>query len=544
MPAINVAVRSHGVAGRVEVSQPYLSVHTVRVLLLFSIGYAIACGYGFLFGQETAAPLWFPDSVLLCALLLAPIEKWWLYLAVAIPIRFIPGLHPEMPLWALLGISGNDILKGMFAAYLLRRIARGPFRVSDVRMVVPYVGIAVFLIPTLSAFGGAVVRYWLGYPFWQAWHQWFLGDALANLVLTPALLYWCAGQYRELRPRALEILFWVIGFSICLHYSFLHTYSSYLPIALYAPVPFLIWAAVRFGPIGASSALSLVALLSIVGAAGRHGAFSAFLPAQPLLFVQLFLAVLSVPVLFVAILTKERSDAEMHLRESREILSENYERVRDLGAKLIRAQEDERKRIALELHDDISQRLSMLAAGLDEYGTRLPPGMSREQVQLSSLKQSADEVAEAIRQLSHELHSSALHHLGLAKGLRGLCRTISERNHIVIDLQSDEVSEISYDLGLCLFRVAQEAINNAVKHSGAGRIEVLLLQNPNLVRLVIKDDGAGFNSTLPSNGLGLVGMRERLRIAGGTFTLTSGLGRGTMIEAVVRTAAAMHAGAG
>jgi signal transduction histidine kinase len=544
MSAENVVSRSQDIAGHREISQPYLSVHTVLLLLLFSIGYLAACSYGFLFGENSAAPLWFPDSVLLCALLLAPIEKWWLFLAVAIPIRFVPGLHPQMPFWALLGTSGNDIVKGVLSAYLLRRIARGPFNVTNIRMIAPYLGIAVFLVPMLSALGGAAVRHAQGFAFWSSWNEWFIGDALASVVLTPALLYWSSGHYRELRPRALEIMFWSCGFAVCLHYTFLHTYSDFLPIALYAPVPFLIWAAIRFGPIGASSALSLVALFSIVGVAGRNSNFSAAAHPQHLLFVQLFLAVLSVPVLFVAILMKERSDVVLHLRESREILSENYDRVRDLGAKLIQAQEHERKRIALELHDDISQRLSMLSAGLDEYGTRLPAGMAREQVQLSSLKQGADEVADAIRELSHELHSSALHHLGLTKGLRGLCRTISERHHIVVDLQADEISDLSNDLGLCLFRVAQEAINNAVKHSGANRIDVLLVRNPNSVRLVIKDKGVGFNSTLPSNGLGLVGMRERLRIAGGTFTLTSSPGHGTMIEAVARTAAAMSAVAG
>jgi signal transduction histidine kinase len=543
MPASDVSTRSQDIGGDPQISQPYFSLHDLRLLLLFSVGYFIACGYGFLFGTDTAAPLWFPDSVLLCALLLAPFQKWWLYLVVAISIRFCPGLHPSMPLWVLLGTSGNDVLKGALSAYLLRRIVRGPFNVDNLRIIAPYLGISVFLVPMLSAFGGAAVRHAQGFPFWPSWSEWFMGDALANVVLTPALLYWLSGYYRELRPRAIELLLWSCGFAICLHYTFSHTYSDFLPVALYIPVPFLIWAATRFGPIGASSALSLVALASIVGIAGRNGAFSAGAQPEHLLFVQLFLAVVSVPVLFVAILTKERSDVELHLRESQEKLSENYDRVRDLGAKLIQAQEHERKRIALELHDDISQRLSILSAGLDEFGMQLPPQMTEERVQLSSLKQGSDDAADAIRRLSHELHSSALHYLGLTKGLRALCRTISERHHIAVDLRSDEISDISYDLGLCLFRVAQEAINNVVKHSGATEVEVLLLRSPGSIRLVIKDKGIGFNGTLRSNGLGLVGMQERLRIVGGTFTLTSTPGHGTTIEAVVRPPAAMRAGA-
>jgi signal transduction histidine kinase len=542
MPASNVATRSQDIAGHIEVSQPYLSVQAIGILLLFAIGYFVACGYGFLFGQDTAAPLWFPDSVLLCALLLAPIEKWWLYLAVAIPIRFVPGLHPPMPLWALLGTSGNDIVKGVLGASLLRRIARGPFHITNLRMIAPYLGIAVFLTPMLSALGGAAVRHAQGYSFWPSWNEWFIGDALANVVLTPALLYWCSGHYRGLRPRIVEILLWSCGFAVCLHYTFSHTYSDFLPIALYAPVPFLIWAATRFGPIGASSALSLVALFSIVGVAGRNGAFSASAQPQHLLFVQLFLAVLSVPVLFVAILMQERSDVELHLRESRGKLNENYNRVRDLGAKLISAQEGERKRIALELHDDISQRLALLSAGLDQCVMDLPAGMAKERTQLITLKRSTDETADAIRELSHELHSSAFHHLGLATGLRGLCRTIARRHHIAVDLRADEVSNLPYELCLCLFRVAQESISNAVKYSKANRVTVQLFQNFTSVHLTVKDEGIGFDWAKSSNGLGLVSMQERLRIVGGTFTLNSSPGHGTMIEAVVHRAPPMDDG--
>jgi MASE1/Histidine kinase len=219
----------------------------------------------------------------------------------------------------------------------------------------------VLLAPMLSAFGGAAARRELGYAFWPAWNQWFLGDAIANLVLTPAILYWCSGLYRELRPRVLEILCWIVGFTACLYYS-LSLIPS--PIPLYAPVPFLIWAAIRFGPIGASSSLSFIALLSMVSVAGGKESISASLGPQHVLAVQLFLAVMSVPVLCVAILIKERGAVETRLRENQETLSENYDRVRDLAAKLINAQDDERRRIALELHDDIGQRMALLSMRL------------------------------------------------------------------------------------------------------------------------------------------------------------------------------------
>jgi signal transduction histidine kinase len=519
----------------------YFGVDDLRSLLLFALAYFAAYGYGSLFGQANSSPLWFPDSVLLCALLLTPLRKWWFYLLAAASIRLMPGLHPPVPYWFLFATCMNDLLKGMFAGYLLRRITPDSTRLSSLHTFVVYLGVAVLLVPVLSAFGGAAARRALGYAFWPAWNQWFLGNAVANLVLTPALLYWCRGRYRELRPRVLETLFWIVGFTACLYYS-LSLIPS--PIPLYAPVPFLIWAAIRFGPIGASSALSLIALLSMASVTVGKESVSASFEPHHVLTVQLFLAVMSVPVLCVAILIEERGAVETRLRESQEKLSENYARVRDLAAKLINAQDDERRRIALELHDDISQRVVLLSVGLGDWCQKLPEGMAEERVQISNLKTTADETASAIRDLSHALHHSAFHHLGLAKGLRGLCSAISGQHRIAVHLQADDTPNLPYDLSLCLFRVAQEALANAVKHGKAKQIAVQLAQNASSIRLVVTDDGIGFDASSAFDGLGLVSMQERVRIVGGTFTLTSSPGQGTTVEAVAETTRAMRAGAG
>ena len=533
MPAGVVANTSRDAAELFEESYPYFSAHNFRNLLVFAVTYLAACWYASFFSQTTAAPLWFPDSVLLCALLLTSSKRWWPYLVVAVMIRFIPASSPAVPNWFLFATAANDLLKAVFAAYLLRRITPGSIRVSNLRTTATYLGIAVILTPMLSAFAGAFARRELGYTFWPAWSQWFLGDALANLVLTPALLYWCWGLYHELRPRRLEILVWIIGFAVCLYYSIPLIHSDYSPIALYAPVPFLIWAATRFGPIGASSALSLIALVSMFHVSNGQGLFLANLAPQNVLFVQLFLAVMSVPVLSVAILIEERRSVEIRLRESQKKLSENYDRARDLAAKLMNAQELERKRIALELHDDIAQRLSLLSNELDTWNRELSVGMTKERERLSSLKQSTEEVGTAVHDLSHQLHSSVLHHLGLAKGLRGLSKTISQQHHLVVDVEADEVLKIPSDISLCLYRVAQEALSNSVKHGRAKRIAVQLFQNAGMLRLIVKDEGIGFDLATSSNGLGLVSMQERLRMLEGTLTIISSPGQGTIIEAVV-----------
>jgi two-component system sensor histidine kinase UhpB len=541
MAASFLAKTSSAPAERFAVYLSRFSARDFLNLALFAVAYSVASGYVSLFGQTEAAPLWFPDSVLLCALLLTPYGRWWPYLTVALAIRFIPAPISTLPPWFLLATVANDLIKAGMAGYLLRRFSPTAIRLSNLRTFAVYSGIAVFLLPALSAFGGAAARQALGFAFWPAWNQWFIGDALANLVLTPALLCWCWGRQREQHPDPLEIVLWLIGFAVSLHYSFSLIHSNYAPVAFYAPVPSLIWAASRFGLIGASSSLSLIALLSMVGITGAQGLFPGSPAPQNVLFVQLFLAVMSVPILFAAILIEERGAVEMRLRESQEKLRENYRRARELAVKLINAQEDERKRIALELHDDIGQRLSLLSVALDEWEVELPSRLSFEHAQLSGLRRSAKELVAAVHDLSHQLHSSTFQHLGLVGGLRGICRSISQQHHIAVDFQYHEVSELSYDTSLCLFRVAQEALNNAVKHGRAKQIAVQLVQNNGSVQLIIKDAGVGFDSRERSTGLGLVSMQERLRILGGTLTLISSPGHGTLIEAVVKTTSSVTA---
>ena len=141
------------------------SVSTVEFvgLFVFALGYLAAYGFGN-FTQAKASPLWFPDSVLLCALLQAPRRKWWLYLAIAVPIRFI-GPHAALPLWFICATTANDMVKATCAAYLLRRLPNGSSHPATMSQLTTFLGVAVLLVPALSAFAGAATRYLLGYGF-------------------------------------------------------------------------------------------------------------------------------------------------------------------------------------------------------------------------------------------------------------------------------------------------------------------------------------------------------------------------------------------
>jgi PAS domain S-box-containing protein len=210
--------------------------------------------------------------------------------------------------------------------------------------------------------------------------------------------------------------------------------------------------------------------------------------------------------------------------------------VIDLSGRLISAQEDERSRIARELHDDFSQRLALLAIQLGQASQSLPDTDKALGESLHAMWERTTELSADIHKLSHQLHSSKLHHLGLLAAAKSLCEETGKQHHVQIEFLHHEMpEEISPDVGLCFFRIVQEALNNIVKHSGAKQAHVEFVGSPSLIRLRIVDAGVGFDpsSMAARGGLGLASMRERLRLLGGTIALYSSPMEGTEIVAEV-----------
>lgn len=210
--------------------------------------------------------------------------------------------------------------------------------------------------------------------------------------------------------------------------------------------------------------------------------------------------------------------------------------VIDLSGRLISAQEDERSRIARELHDDFSQRLAVLAIQLGQASRSLPKADKALSDSLNAMWERTTELSSDIHKLSHQLHSSKLHHLGLLAAAKSLCEEIGKRHDIQIEFLDREMpEEISPDVGLCFFRIMQEALNNIVKHSGAKQAHVEFVGSPSQIRLRIVDAGVGFDpgSVAAREGLGLASMRERLRLLGGTIALYSSPMEGTEVVAEV-----------
>ncbi|MGA8489746.1 MAG: PAS domain-containing protein [Terriglobales bacterium] len=209
------------------------------------------------------------------------------------------------------------------------------------------------------------------------------------------------------------------------------------------------------------------------------------------------------------------------------------EALSDVNRRLIDAQEQERTRIARELHDDIGQRLALLTIELEEIKQHLASSDPEASTRMQDVAKRAVEIGDEVRALSHRLHSSQLEYLGVAAAAAGFCKELSEQQRVKIDFaQSGLLGAVPRDISLCLFRVLQEALHNAVKYSGVQRFAVQLRGSTNEIHLTVRDSGTGFDPEAAMNGrgLGLISMRERVSLVKGTISIASRLMRGTEIS--------------
>jgi two-component system, LuxR family, sensor kinase FixL len=291
-------------------------------LCLFELAFYFAYRYGMSFSQECAAPFWFPDSVLLCALLLSKPKRWWLFVLAPLPIRLFFGFASNLPLWFLLGVYAIDSVKGLLTASVLRRFNKNPLRLETVKEFAVFCLFAVLLIPAASAFGGAALRHSLGYAYWFAWEQWFMGNVLAQLIVTPAILYLVMGFPWNVpalsAKRWAEGGFLTVGLIVTGYLAFSTGADGmgFTEPRFYAPVPFLFWAAIRFGMLGAIGAITTVAFLSVEAALVGRGPFSGRSPADTALALQQFLLLRAAPLYLIAILIEQTKSDERSLRES------------------------------------------------------------------------------------------------------------------------------------------------------------------------------------------------------------------------------------
>jgi signal transduction histidine kinase len=209
------------------------------------------------------------------------------------------------------------------------------------------------------------------------------------------------------------------------------------------------------------------------------------------------------------------------------------QRMLELSSQLIKAQEKERSRIARELHDDLNQRLALLSLEMDQLGQE-PPGSADEfRRRMHDLWNAVRLISVDINRIAYQLHPSKLDTLGLVPALSGLCNEISKRHLLSVEFTNDNIPEsLSGDVGLCIFRIVQEALSNVIKHSGAHKARVELSGGAQIIQLRIADAGKGFEiaTVKERGGLGLISMQERIRLVGGEMSIKSEPLCGTQID--------------
>ena len=227
----------------------------------------------------------------------------------------------------------------------------------------------------------------------------------------------------------------------------------------------------------------------------------------------------------------KRRRAELELRGSQTNLRVSYDRIRHLSRRLLGEQEAERARIARELHDDINQQLAILSIELDRLVADQQQAADAKRV--SRALETAHGIEKSVRELSHRLHPSRLQLVGLVASLDSLRADFSSPQQSIAFEHRDVPARIDHEIALCLFRVAQEALGNALRHSEARHIWIELRGELSRVVLAISDDGKGFDPGVPNTGLGLISMRERVESVGGILEIQGAPSSGTCLRVTV-----------
>jgi len=210
------------------------------------------------------------------------------------------------------------------------------------------------------------------------------------------------------------------------------------------------------------------------------------------------------------------------------------ERV-ELSGRLINAQEQERARLAREIHDDFSQRIALLANELDFVCRMIGESAGEASERLHQLQTRVREFGDDLHALSQRLHSSRLEYLGLGPAVRSYCAEIAEQHQIQIEVHQNVPRTLPPEVALCLFRIVQEGLRNVIQHSRASKVDVLLEGGVQAVSLTISDNGVGFepSSSFASRGIGISSMSARAQMLGGTFDVLSRPAQGTQIAVIL-----------
>src|SRR6266513_63015 len=328
MKSASVSLEAAGVPSVARNGSTFSTVFDRRLLLIglwVFAGYYVGCKIGFAltFHPHPVSVLWPPNSVLVAALLLTPPRVWWFVLLAAFPAHLAAQFQSHVPPLMILCWFISNSCEALIGAGLTRYLVGGPIRFRSLRNASIFCLCVVFIGPFLSSFLDAafvVGNHWGQGTYWELIRIRFSSNALAALIVVPLIVTWATIGKSGLRTarlsRYLEACALFLGlFSVS--YAVLYKFGRGADSALlFLPLPFLLWAAVRFGSLGASSAISIVGFLAIWSGSHGHGPFSGGTAEQNALSIQIFLIVLAIPLMFLAAVIEERAKGETELRES------------------------------------------------------------------------------------------------------------------------------------------------------------------------------------------------------------------------------------
>jgi signal transduction histidine kinase len=519
---------------------------SIRAPFLVSLAYYFGARGAFAIGtlsDKIFAPFWPPNVILFCTLLLVPKRRWWVYIAAVFPAHIIAEMRVDMPAAPALVAFVTNCAVALLSAFGVRRFLGDPPFFGTLRNATLYVLITAGISPAIAALGGAFVQILSGgsiADYWAYWGNWCIANALGSVTLGPMFLLWFSPSPESLpstpRRKTEGIILTLSLVAVCaiaFHVDEGTVTTGFLPALLYSPLPLILWAAIRFGERGASGAILVVTIVSIWQNLRESTLFIGVDTGTSVLALQIFLLGIAIPVFLLGIAIDE--------------LRRSGEATRRLAGALLRAQDEERRRIARELHDSTGQNLVMANLMAGQVQSLAPPSCAPA---IRELKDILQGTISEIRTVSYLLHPPLLDAGGLSMALQTYLDGFSKRTAIKVDLElSPNLGRLSYDVELVLFRVVQEALTNIWRHSGSSTARVQLLREDSdsgeQIKLSIEDAGKGIPSNVrlstlsrsnakqqTPSGLGLIGMRERLHQIGGQLEIDSTAGK-TVIRAIV-----------
>lgn len=470
--------------------------------------------------------VWFPGAVLLGALLVNAIRRWAALFASAFLGLVATGVAFGLPLTDTALVIAAALLLVPVAGWLLRQMPEALPNLDDFTRLAALVMVAVAALPALSA---ALVEHAARFTTFRGsvlsdWQNIAMAHSLGYVLYLPVWFSLRNPDAAVRQPGTLSALFVVLMFlgfvALGVLWYTLGDRPGLVPVMCLAPAPVVIFAIVRTQMSGSSITIFIIALLAAHMSVNGYGPYIADTAPNSTLAVQLWSLLAALCALILSVVVEQRFS-------SRRALGRAHEDLRELAGRLIATQEQERARLARDLHDDINQRLAASSIGLSALRRQVAPALHSDVNQLRELLVS---VSEDVRQLSRQLHPSILEHAGLRDALEALCHAPRRASTLEIVLIVDRgVDRLPHDIALCFYRVTQEAIANALRHAAATRLTIKASLDVDGASLWIFDNGRGFDPVgdRPARpGLGLISMSERAKLLGGRFELRSAPGKG------------------